>query len=328
MTAAPSTAGAEAALRERGLLPLPGRTMPEGAPGRPWFVSTLLGASGWLAGIFCLAFLAAFLRHDRPGQFLATGLVLLGVAWGLYRTAAGAFVEQLALAVSLAGHLGVAVATAMWSRSETGTAAAVAACQAAWAIVAPNRTARLFAAAFGSAAWALAVRFATTGERTGWSPNPTTVDLGSALAAWAAAWGPIAAAVVVLVRTEVRWLSLGHQRLLRPVLTGLLLALAFATVASHPLEGLAFWSPDGPPRTNWLALWPLLSAGAALLALGCAHRLRSRPLMGAAVAGALLHVFHFYLLVGTTLLTKAAILTVVGALLLGAAVLLDRRRDA
>jgi uncharacterized membrane protein len=91
------------------------------------------------------------------------------------------------------------------------------------------------------------------------------------------------------------------------------------------VQALFFWEREAGGRTDWLALWPLLSAGASILALALAHALRSRSLMGAAIAAALLHLFHFYMLVGATLLTKAVIMAVIGLLLVAGAVLLDRR---
>jgi len=326
MTPTFSTAILESALRGRGLLPAGASDMPAAAPGRPWFVSALLGLSGWLAGLFCLAFLGALLQPARAGGFLAIGLILLGVSFALYRVPAGAFVEQLALAFSMAGHVAVTVAFGMGTESAGWTAFLVAVLQCAWLAVAPNRTARVLATLFGCIAWALAVRFAWWGHD--FRTSPYEVSLGPALVGWLLVWGPIALGARILVASEVRWLSAGRQRLFRPALTGLLLALTYGTLASQPLQGLLLWAADAPPRPSWLALWPLLSVGASLLALACAHALRNRALIGAAVAAALLHVFHFYMLVGTTLLTKAALMAVAGVLLLGSAVLVDRRGRA
>lgn len=327
MTTPTSSALLEAALRTRGLLPEGATTVAAGGPDRPWFLAALLGLSGWLAGLFCLGFLGATFRPAHEGGFFVIGLVLLGVAFALYRAPPGPFIEQVALAFSMAGHVALTIAIGLWTESPGGTALAVALLQGAWLLVAPHRTARLLSALIGCIAWALAVRFAWWGHELGPS-RFEQVSLGAALVGWFLVWGPIALGARLLVTTEVRWLSAGRQRLVRPLLTGLLLGLTFGTLASQPLQGLLFWSPEGPPRTNWLALWPLLSVGAAVFALACAHAQRSRALMGAAVAAALLHVFHFYMLVGATLLAKSAIMAVVGAVLLASAVLLDLRGRA
>jgi len=324
VTAPSSTTALEAALRARGLLPDPGRSMPEPAPGRPWFVSALLGLSGWLAGLFVLGVLGITFRPSTTGAFAVVGLLFLAGAFVFYRLPATAFVEQVALAFSMAGHLALAVAVGMALESAGGTAAAVAVFQAIWILLAPNRLARVLATFFGCVAAGLAVQFALAGDFASW-PRQRAVAFGPAVAGWLAAWGPVALLARTLVVTETHWMAGGSHRLSRPVLTGLLLALALGSAASHPLDGLIFWSSDVESPSNWLVLWPLLSMGAALLALWLAHRLRDHALMGVAIAGALLDVFHLYMLVGVTLLAKSAILAGLGALLLGGSIALERR---
>jgi len=326
MTGSSPLALAAEALKGRGLLRADAAALPETAPGRPWFVSLLLGFSGWLAGLFCLAFFGVLLRPQSSGAYAAIGLLLLAFAYGLYRMPGSAFVEQVALAFSMAGHVALTIALAEGTDSAGGTAFGVALLQAGWLLVAPNRTARLLATFFGCIAWALSVRFAWWGHD--FDHSRQAVSLGAALLGWFIVWGPAALGAWALVSSEPRWMAAGRARLLRPILSGLLLALTYGTLGSQPLQSLLFWEPEGPARTNWLALWPLLSVGAALLALAIAHALRSRALKGAAIAAALLHVFHFYMLVGTTLLTKSAIMAVVGLLLLASAALLERHGRA
>jgi len=323
VTAPPVSARLEEGLRGRALLAADAPPLPPGKPGRPWFVVLLLGFSGWLAGLFGLLFLGLLFKPDGAPGFAVIGAVLLAGAFGLYRVADGAFQEQLALAVSIAGHVSITVAIGLGTDSPAGTAFAVAAIQAAWAVVVPNRAARALATLFGAIAWALAVRFAWWGHD--FDHHHRQVSLLAALVGWVVVWGPVVVAALSAVAGEVRWMAAGRARLVRPLLVGLLLALGFGTLVSQPTPALLFWEPEGPARTDWLALWPLLSVGGSILALALAHALRSRPLMGAAIAAALLHVVHFYLLVGATLLTKAAIMGVVGLLLLAGAALLERR---
>ena len=72
-------------------------------------------------------------------------------------------------------------------------------------------------------------------------------------------------------------------------------------------------------------LWPLLAMFAALFAMLCAIRVRSKALLGAGIAAALLHVAQFYYLLGTTLLVKSAVMLVIGALMLASGALLLRQ---
>lgn len=322
MIAAPHPAvSLEAALRARGLLPDPSRALPQPGPGRPWFVSALLGVSGWLAGLFFLGFAAQLFGVEHAPGFASLGLVLLWIALAVLRTAKGAFLEQGALALSIAGHCLLGAAAYDATESVAATAWAVAVLQAGWIAVVPARLPRFLATIFAVTAVTLAVRILVAGgERALWR-DEETVGLGPALLGWAGVWVPVAVAAGLLVRKEVRWMAAGRQGLVRPVLTGLLVTLALASPAAHPESAFSALAGEAAPA-GWLALWPLCSLGASLWALWLAHRLRSAALVGTAIAGALLHVFHFYMLLGLTLLAKSVILLVVGAALVGLAVAL------
>jgi hypothetical protein len=324
MTAPSATAILEAALRERALLPEGATHLPPPEPGRPWFVKLLLGFSGWLAGLFGFLFLGFAFKPEGTFAFTVLGVLVLAGAYALYRLTESPFTEQLALAASIAGHVALAAAFGEATHSAGATAFAVAVLQVGWVLVAPNRMARLLSTFFGAVAWALAVRFAWWGDHLDPSRHHD-IELAPALVAWFVVWTPVAAAAMALLRAERRWVAAGLSRLGRPVLAGLLVALCWGTLASEPLQGLEFWEPEGPLRINGLALWPLLGAAVSLLALAISHALRSRPLMGAAIAAALLHVLHFYLLLGVSLLAKAAVMAALGALMLAGAILLGRR---
>ena len=66
-------------------------------------------------------------------------------------------------------------------------------------------------------------------------------------------------------------------------------------------------------------LWPLLGALAALFAAYCAFLLRTRALIGLAIAGALLHISQFYYVLGATLVMKSLIMLADGGACLAAA---------
>jgi Domain of unknown function (DUF4401) len=313
-----------AALQTRGLLaPEPSDAVPlangSSAIGRPWFISLLLGASGWLAGAFVLVFVGLLFKPNSSGEALSIGLVLIAAAWGLFKADRdGAFVAQLALALSVAGQILV-----LWgcrkvfgSNRFASLAWAALPLQLTLMIVMPNHMHRIMSALFACAAWAMALRFTLFGEST-WSrqvaemPSPLL-----AITVWLLAWLPVGTLIAWLVRGEAAWMARHWQPIVRPVLTGLITGLAFATVITHPFE--TFW--DGSARQSGaLALWPLLAALASLGALAAAFALRSRALMGACLIAALLHVSHFYYALGTGLLVKSVIMLAMGAAMLVAA---------
>jgi hypothetical protein len=301
---------------------------PSPAGERPWFVSALLGVAGWFAGCCVLIFVAVLFRPSGTLDFAIAAAVLLAAAFGLYAADRhNAFFDQLALALSIAGQVAATVAFGHGIKSSAAIAAWVAVMQCALLVVMPNRLARYLAAFFACVAWALAIRFAWWSMETWRSDAHHPVPLGLALLGWAVIWIPVAAISIAAIRGEAKWMAHGARRIVRPALGGMLLALTFGTFASAPLEMLdVLWSSDSRVHTNWLAIWPLLNVAAALLAgLGAFH-LRNRALLGVAIAAALLHVAHFYFLLGTTLLVKSAIMLMIGALLLGLGVLLRNGR--
>jgi Domain of unknown function (DUF4401) len=289
------------------------------APARPWYIGLLLGVSGWLAGGFLLVFVAMLFHPDSAGAAAFSGTVLLAAAWGLFKADRdGAFTSQLALALSFAGQCLVLFAMTEHSHAPAGVASAACVLQLAMLALMPNRLHRLMSALFAVIAWALAWRFGLFGEPS-WSgasgTSGTAASLPAALAGWAVTWVPLGATLVLLIRHEPAWIARGWAPVLRPALTGLVVGIAFATLLSYPLESLQWWG-NTPVRTDWLALWPLLSAGAALAALAAAFALGSRALMGACIVATLLHVSHFYYALGTSLLFKSLLMLLMGAALL------------
>lgn len=292
---------------------------------RPWFISALLGIAGWLAGIFTLVFVAALFEPRGSGAYLVIAAILVSAAFGLYAAdRQNAFFDQLALALSIAGQVAATVAVADITESAAATAGIVAVMQCVLVVIMPNRLARSIAAFFACIAWALAIRFAWWGE-VAWSGPRAAVALAPSLAGWFVIWAPVAALVIAAIAGEAKWMAGKARQLVRPALGGMLLALTFGTLASAPLDTFeTLWGSNAKPHTNWLALWPLLDVAAALLAAFCAFRLRSTALLGLAIGAALLHVVHFYYLLGTTLVMKSVIMLILGALLLAWGTLRNR----
>jgi hypothetical protein len=312
-------------LERRGLLRARGGPVPKRGD-RPWFIGLVLGVSGWLAGLFGLLFVWSLFEPAGPTGFATAGIVMLAAAFGLYFAGrANAFADQLALALSIAGQLSFLWAVGDATDSAAATAAAAALMQAVLLIAMPNGLARTLAAFFACVALTAAVRFAWWEPALDLGGRPAVV-LGPALASWVVIWVPLLVLAFALLRREAQWMAGPARRIVRPGLNGLLAALALGTWASDPFASFTFFRPDGDG--NWLVLWPMLGAGTALLAARLAFRLRDRPLVGVAIVGALLHVTHFYYLLGTTLLVKSVIMIALGALLLSAAFVARRRAGA
>lgn len=293
---------------------------------RPWYIGLLLGTAGWFAGLFALVFVFMLFKPNSAGGGLVTGVVLLGAAWGLFMAdREGAFVSQLALALSIAGQFaalfGIHEFFFKASNSIAGVAVIALVLQALLVLAMPNRLHRTMSTLFACTAWAIAVRYTLWDEPGRSSQSPPS--LGLVLLGFAIAWLPVGAKLYALIRTEARWIAEGWQALLRPVAIGLIAGLAVATLLSYPLDTLS-WDMGARARGNWLALWPLLSALSALGALAGAFALGNRGLMGVCGVAVLLHVSHFYYAMGTTLMIKSLTMLALGAALLAAAQFLKR----
>ncbi|MEP7297414.1 MAG: DUF4401 domain-containing protein [Burkholderiales bacterium] len=290
---------------------------------RPLAISLLLGVSGWVAGLFMLVFVAMLFHPDSAGAAAVSGTILLVAAWSLFkvdRDGAQIFVSQLGLTLSIAGQCLMLFAMSEHAHGIAPIASAALVLQSVLALVMPNRLHRALSTLFATIAWALTLRFALFGELDYWrsSAAPHAASLPAALAGWLFAWGPVAAGLWWAIRSEPAWVARGWHPVLRPIVTGLIVGLAFATLASHPFESFR-WFGSGEVNVGGLALWPLLSAIGALGAVAAAFALRQRGLMAACVVAVLLHVSYFYYALGTSLLIKSVLMIAMGAGMLLAA---------
>ena len=304
---------------------------PAAASGRPLAISLLLGVSGWFAGIFMLIFVALLIRPDSAPAAAVTGIVLLSAAWALFIVAqdgALVFVAQLALALSIAGQCLVIYAANEHAESLGPVAASALALQVVLALVMPNRLHRTLSTLFATIAWALTVRFVLFDAHADWHRDhaPRATSLTAALGGWLLTWGPVAAALWWALRNETSWVARGWAGLAQPLATGLVAGLAFATLASQPLEELRLFA--GGTAAGGLALWPLLSALAALGALAASFAQGRRGLMGLCAVAALLHVGCFYYALGTSLLLKSLLMLAMGAACIVAARVLRSKEAA
>lgn len=306
-------------MARRGWIAEDAEPMPFGAAGRPWYVSAVLGAAGWLASLFGFVFVVLTFEPDTAADFLVAGVVMLGSGFGLYSADRDSvFFGQLALALSLAGQIALIAAVGEATSSATLTAAFAAVLSVALVLTLPNHFAKVLSALFACIAWGLTIRFAWWGEDFIADPG-LAVAIVPALIGWFVIWVPVAVGVHVLIARESEWMASRVRWTARPALTGMLLGLSIGTWTSEPFGALPFGTPPGEVAVNWLSLWPLLGVAAALFAAVSAFRLRHHAMIGVAIAGALLHLGQFYYLLGVTLVTKAYIMLGVGALLLLAA---------
>jgi hypothetical protein len=299
---------------------------------RPLAIGLLLGVSGWVAGLFMLVVVAMLFRPEGAVSGAVSGLILLGAAWGLFKVDGDGrqvFVSQLALALSIAGQCLVLYAMTEHAQGIAPIASAALVLQAVLALAMPNRLHRTLSTLFATIAWALTLRFALFGEPEFWHAREAarTTSTAGALAGWCFAWLPVGAGLAWLIRSEARWMARGRQAVLRPIASGLILGLAFATLASQPFESFR-WFGSGDVDVGGLALWPLLSAFGALAAIAAAFALGQRALMAVCVLAALLHVSHFYYALGTSLLVKSLLMAAMGGAMLFAARALSAKEPA
>lgn len=323
------------ALRKAGVIAADAPAPPEETADRPWFIALLQGFAGWLAGVFLLLFLGLIFKPDERAAIVILGVLLLVAAWVIYRLDRDAvFLDQFALALSIAGQFAVAWASVEDHFDGLTLSVTLLVLQLLiWAVM-PNKTAKTLAALFATFAWVYTVRFLmhrsdseevifglSRGDDSYARFGAWTVPVG-----WFITWSPLIAAAAWLIAREARWMASALRDHARPALTGLLAGLSLAGIATEPFAFLVLGSEAWGFGLTWWSLFPLLSIGLAAFAAYGAFRVRSGGLLGVAILAALLHLARFYYLYGTTLLWKAAIMGVVGAAMLALAVL--QRREA
>jgi hypothetical protein len=321
-------------LRAQGLIPADAPAPAAEEPNRPWFITLLQGIAGWFAGIFLLVFLGMLFEPDEPAAILFLGVLLLVAAWLIYRRDRDAvFLDQFALALSIAGQFAIAWGIVGDDFEGLALAVSLLVLQALIWLVMPNRTARTLAALFATIAWVYTIRFLlrpgdSFEEMLGFSDGGMNLPGAWVMpVAWLLTWGPLLAALWWLITREPRWMARGFAGHARPALTGLLLGVSLAGVVAEPFGFLIFGSQGMGMNLNWQALFPLLSIALAAFAVYGAFRLRSTGLMGFAILAALLHLSRFYYFYGTTLLWKSLIMLCVGAGLLLPGVWMKRREQ-
>src|ERR1051325_856320 len=303
----------------------------------PWYVQVMMGVCAWIAGVLLLSFVVVgvgavlFRGRDDWAGILVLGIAGCGGCAAIYALVAGTsiFSTQFALAMSIAGQFGIAIAfgemggerVAFWMMMVL---------ELVLTVVVRNRLHRVLTSMGVVVAWALATHELLFGKLPGISisfsaPSPDVYNISAlSVILWLIVWVPVACAGWWLVTHESQWMAAGNEELLRPVTHGLLAALSIAPLVTHPAT---FWMALGLGSTHELtdaapgatALWPLLAMLLAVLAMALAFAIRCRPLIGLAIVFGLLEVSAFYYVLGTTLLVKSIIMVLLGAALLASA---------
>lgn len=315
-----------------------------GSPVTPWYVRVMLGIAGWVGALFLLGFVAvglSFVVESTAGS-LTAGVLLTGIAVALFRALGdNDFIAQFAFAISLAGQVLILLGLAQWLNEDTakvafctmllGTAlfwlvdqflhrfwsALVIVASGALVIGSFGLASMLpaFGAACFTALWLTELRFA---DRCGVAPA-----FGYALTI-----GTLATVFSHRIFGPSWWLD-WQPDLIEPKLSMWLSAAALGLTVW--LCGRYLLNRDLPVKTGRhdliLLVVSVLAAvisthadGLVITALliVIAHAIGNWPLLGVGLVSLLAYLSYYYYQMDLTLLTKSAVLLMVGsALLLG-----------
>ena len=316
----------------------------------PWFVRVMLGVAGWFGALFLLLFIAIGL-HDiikHAAAALIVGVVACGIASAIFRKLPeNDFAGQFAFAVSLAGQALIVfgIADAVGSKSVAVVGIVVAVMQAVLFWLVPNYVHRIWAAASGACAAAMAL--ADMGLL---AITPALVlvafawvwlkefDFAKGSLVRAGGYGLALAAVVIAVMHGERSIAWILDQPKSPVggLIGVWVgaalagaALLWAVVQLLAREAVSLESAQGKIALIGaiiLAVATLKAPGigpaAAVLVIGFANG--NRILAGLGILALLGYLSHYYYSLQLTLLEKSGVLASTGIALLAARLLLHR----
>jgi hypothetical protein len=337
-----------ARLRQAGLVQ--GESPEAGGAHSPWFVRVMLGVAGWIGAVFLLLFIGIGMSFiiKTPGVAFVAGAVACAAAAVLFhKFPEGDFAGQFGLAVSMAGQalMLFGIADGLGSKQIAVVGMAMAVIQAALFRLLPNHVHRVWSAATGTCAAALAL--ADMGL-VAFAPVLVLVaftwvwlrefDFAKGDLVRAGGYGLAIAAVVVAVmhgEASMAWI-LDQRRLPLGGVAGVWLgnaltsaALLWAVVQLLAREDVPLESAQGKIAfigAIILAVATLKAPGigpaAAVLVIGFANG--NRVLAGLGILALLAYLSHYYYSLQITLLEKSAVLASTGVALLAARLLVHR----
>ncbi len=307
----------------------------------PIYVRLLVGAGAWFAAMFLTGFLAFALDLEDSALAVAS-LLLVAVATVIGRVITRSdFLEQVALASSLAGQLGVLIGVGGTLDDVVGTAIVMLALEVVL-LVAYAEPLHRFISACG--AWGALAAIAAEVNAPFIGDMVALAAIASAAALFHSRSGPgserlgalrIPAAWGSLV-SAFGWLAISavadpDDFIGASMLTTVALGLALVAFEAHVLRGLGMRLTA--PGAIAATLGTLLLAGltltapgviASVAALCLAFHVRDDRLVGLTAAFVLSFTGLWYYSLEMTLLDKSMILTAAGLVLLGLRLLLSR----
>lgn len=308
----------------------------------PWYVRVMLGIAGWIGALFLLGFVGAafaFLMNDATAALLV-GAACCGGAFALFRSFDGNdFAGQFGLAVSLAGQgLMIFGLGGLFAADGPLFYFAIAAMQAALALLVPNFLHRLLATCGAAIAVALAIAAAALHGL-----SAPILCLGLALVwlepkLWASGgglWRPVGYGLVLallLVETfrlfdtgllyeparASRWIAINGPLIGRVLTAAVLLCVAIVLIVREGADRRSTASRAAAAAVLVAGLASLAAPGlaSALLILLLGFAVGDRLFAALGILSLLGFVAHFYYSLHATLLEKSGILAVAGLCLL------------
>ncbi|MBS0321597.1 MAG: DUF4401 domain-containing protein [Proteobacteria bacterium] len=321
-----------------------GAAPPDAPPPTPWYVRALTGFAAWVASWFVLSTIGALswrLLDSAPGP-IVVGLVLCGAAaWGLRGGDRGTFVEQLALAVALAGQAAVAFGLMnAFSPHRILPLALLVAFELLLVAAIPHRVHRVLAVlAAAGAAYAILLldvpRLPLVPVLTAaFAMTALVADRNAAVSAWAA---PVAAGLALAVCAAAGAMPLVDAFSVGRVPYGardrmgwLLLAVVFAATAAAivhargPADRLARLGIGAGVVALCGFAWAVPGLLAAATVAVVAFAMARPALLGVGLVTALWMTAYYYYALDASLLVKAASLALCGAVLVAIGLVLPR----